>query len=186
MCGMRDNGFWKVCEALDCELRIGLLRHLLAVETSEFPCVNELAEKFTVSSAAMSVHLKKLSLAGLVASKRADRRVYYRAFPTTDDGSRVIESLRTLFASRPNAARLQWLREYAHALSHVRRHVIVRCLKAEPGLPLAELAIRADMPPQTADRLWGELDKAHIVDLNGTVVAPEGDPEATLLELTLA
>jgi len=186
MCGMGENGFWKVCEALDCELRIELLRHLLAVETSEFPCVNELAEKFKVSSAAMSVHLKKLSLAGLVASKRADRRVYYRAFPTTDDGTRVIESLRVLFASCPNAARLQRVREYAHALSHVRRHAIVRCLQTEPGLPLAELAIRTDMPPQTADRLWGELRRARIVDVNGTVVAPESDPEETLLELTLA
>jgi len=186
MCGMGENGFWKVCEALDCELRIELLRHLLAVETSEFPCVNELAEQFKVSSAAMSVHLKKLSQAGLVASKRADRRVYYRAFPTTDDGARVIESLRSLVASGPNAARIRRLREYAHALSHVRRHAIVRCLKAEAGLPLSELAVRTEMPPQTADRLWGELGKARIVDLNGTVVSPEGDPEATLLELTLA
>jgi len=186
MCGMSENGFWKVCEALDCELRIELLRYLLEVETTEFPCVNELAEKFAVSSAAMSVHLKKLSLAGLVVSKRADRRVYYRAFATTGDGARVIGSLRACFALRPDALRLKRLREYAHALSHLRRHVIVRCLYAEPGLSLSELSVRAEMPPQTADRLRGDLDRAHIVDLNGTVVAPEGDPEATLLQLTLA
>ena len=91
-----------------------------------------------------------------------------------------------MFESHTNAGRLRELREYAHVLSHPRRHLIVRCLNEEPGLSLAELAQRTEMPPQTADRLWGELGKAHIVDLNGTVFAPEGEPEATLLELTLA
>ena len=180
------NGFWKVCEALDCEQRIELLRYLIAVEKSEFPCVNELAEKFQVSAATVSVHLKKLATVGLVVSKRADRRVYYRAFATSGEGEIVLESLRALFLSRPTEERLRRLRDYAHALSHVRRNAIVRCLHERPGLSLKELAVETDMPPQTADRLWGELGKAHIVDLNGTVVAPEGDPEATLLELTLA
>ena len=179
------NGFWKVCEALDCELRIKLLRYLLAVEKTEFPCVNELAEKFQVSAAAMSVHLKKLATVGLVASKRADRRVYYRAFAATAEGERVLASLRKVFGAHSNAERFRELREYAHALSHPRRHLIVRCLHNEPGLSLAELAQRTDMPPQTADRLWGELGKAHIVDLNGMVFAPKREPEATLLELTL-
>jgi len=186
MHNMKENGFWKVCEALDCEQRIELLRYLLHVEKTEFPCVNELADRMNLSSATVSVHLKKLSLAGLVASKRADRRVYYRAFATTHDGVRMIEALRALFASGPDMARLQRLREYVHALSHVRRHTIVRCLQKTPGLSVSELAVRTDMPPQTADRLWNELNKAHIVDLNGTVIAPEGDPEATLLDLTLA
>ena len=180
------NGFWKVCEALDCELRIELLRYLIAVEKSEFPCVNELAEKFQVSAAAMSVHLKKLATVGLVMSKRADRRVYYRAFAATAEGERVLAPLRRTFRARPSAERFRKLREYVHALSHPRRHLIVRCLHEEPGLSLAELSLRTEMPPQTADRLWGELGKAHIVDLNGTVVAPKSEPEATLLELTLS
>ena len=180
------NGFWKVCEALDCEQRIKLLRYLLAVETTEFPCVNEFAEKFQVSAAAMSVHLKKLATVGLVVSKRADRRVYYRAFAATAEGERVLASLRRMFKSHPNAERFRRLREYAHALSHLRRHLIVRCLYEDPGLSLAELAMRTEMPPQTAHRLWGELGMAHIVDLNGVVVTPESEPEATLLELTLA
>ena len=41
------------------------------------------------------------------------------------------------------------------------------------------------MPPQTADRLWGELGKAHIVDLNGGVVPTVRQPEDTFLELTI-
>ena len=179
------NGFWKVCEALDCELRIELLRYLIAVEKSEFPCVNELAEKFQVSAAAMSVHLKKLATVGLVVSKRVDRRVYYRAFAATAESERVLASLRRVFGAHSNAERFLELREYAHALSHPRRHLIVRCLHDEPGLSLAELAQRTEMPPQTADRLWGELGKAHIVDLNGEVFAPKREPEATLRELTL-
>ena len=139
------NGFWKVCEALDCKLRIELLRYLLAVEKTEFPCVNELAEKFQVSAAAMSVHLKKLAMVGLVVSKRADRRVYYRAFAATAEGERVLASLRRTFQSRPSAERFRRLREYAHALSHPRRHLIVRCLHDEPGLSLAELARRTPL-----------------------------------------
>ena len=182
----KENGFWKVCEALDCNLRIELLRYLLEVEKTEFPCVNELAEKFQVSAAAMSIHLKKLATVGLVVSKRADRRVYYRAFAATVEGERVLASLRRTIQSRPSAERFCRLREYAHALSHLRRHLIVRCLYVSPGLSLAELAMRTEMPPQTADRLLGELAKAHIVDLNGVVIAPESEPEVTLLELTLA
>lgn len=182
----RDNGFWKVCEALDCELRIELLRYLISVEKTEFCCVNELAEIFKISAAAMSVHLKKLSLAGLVVSKRADRCVYYRAFASTDEGERVVASLRGLFASKPSEDRIFRLREYAHALSHLRRHMIVRLFHESPGLSCMELALRTDMPPRTADRLCGDLNKARIVDMNGRVCMPETEPEATLLALSVA
>lgn len=183
---MEGNDFWQVCEALDCERRIELLRLLLSMEKTEFPCVNELAERMGLSSATVSVHLKKLSAAGLVSSKRADRRVYYRAFATTDAGARIVEALRALFSARPCAERVRRLRDYAHALSHVRRNAIVRCLHASPGLPLAELAKRTDMPPQTADRLLGELDRVHVVDRSGSVSMPAEEPEATLLTLTLS
>ena len=183
---MRENEFWKVCEALDCEQRIELLRLLLVGEKTDFPCVMELAERMDLSSATVSVHLKKLAMVGLVMSKRVDRRVYYRAFATTGEGEKVLAALRVLFKSRPGAERLRKLRDYAHALSHVRRNAIVRCLHERPGLSLKELAVETDMPPQTADRLWGELGKAHIVDLNGVVVPPDGEPERSLLDLTLA
>lgn len=182
---MGENEFWKVCEALDCDQRIELLRLLLVGEKTDFPCVNELAERMNLSSATVSVHLKKLATAGLVVSKRADRRVYYRAFPSTAEGERVLSVLREFFAASPPAERLRQLREYAHVLSHARRNAIVRCLHAMPGLTNLELARRTDMPPQTADRLWGELGKVHVVDLTGRVVPPETEPEATLLDLTL-
>jgi len=35
-----DNGFWKVCEALDCPTRVELLRHLMEIEKTAFPCVD--------------------------------------------------------------------------------------------------------------------------------------------------
>lgn len=181
-----NNGFWKVCEALDSCLRIELIKHLIEIETTEFPCVNELAEHFDVTSAAMSVHLKKLASVGLVSMKRADRRVYYRAFPTNDAAKRVIESLRDLFSLRVEEERLIHYCKYAHALSHSRRHELVRCLANEPGLSVAELSLRLEMPPQTADRLWGDLAKAQILDLNGAVIIPQEIPERILLKLTLA
>ena len=90
---MKENGFWKVCEALDCERRIELLRLLLIGEKTDFPCVNELSERMDLSSATVSVHLKKLATAGLAISKRTDRRVYYRAIATTGDGERVTSAL---------------------------------------------------------------------------------------------
>ena len=152
---MTDNGFWKVCEALDSPSRLELLRHLMAIEKTEFPCVSELADHFNATEPAMSVHLKKLANVGLVASKRADGRVYYRASPTTPEGARVIEALRSLFSRHPTESRKNRLLEYAHALSHYRRHAIVRCLHAAPGLPLKELSQRTDMPPPTACRLLG-------------------------------
>ena len=181
----RGNTFWNVCEALDCALRIDLLCYLMSVEKTEFPCVNELAERFEVSNAAMSIHLKKLSNVGLVSAKRADRRVYYRAFPTTDEGMRVIDALRLYFRSSPSDDRHHAFMRYVHALSHGRRHAIVRCLAGKPGLDLKDLSVETDMPPATADRLFGDLNKAHIVDLNASVVLAESEPEATLMELTL-
>jgi len=180
------NEFWKVCEALDCGLRLELLRHLMAVEATEFPCVNELAELFEVSSAAMSVHLRKLANAGLVSSKRADCRVYYRAFPTTEEGARVIEALRRFFESSPGERRQNDLERYVHALSHGRRNAIVRCLSQNPGLSINELAVHTDMPPTTAGRLVGDLNKARIVNMDMRIVSPECELETTLLELTLA
>lgn len=183
---MKENEFWKMCEALDCKQRIELLRFFLVGEKTDIPCVNEFAERMVLSSATVSVHLKKLATVGLVVPRRANRRIYYYAFATTGDGVMVLEALRTFFLSRPSAERLRQLRDYAHALSHVRRNAIVRCLYGCPGLSLKELSMKTDMPPQTASRLLGDLSKAHIVDLRGVVVAPEGDPESTLLELTLA
>lgn len=183
---MRENEFWKMCEALDCKQRIELLRFLLVGEKTDILCVNELAARMVLSSATVSVHLKKLATVGLVVSKRANRRIYYHAFATTGDGVRVLEALHTLSLSRPSEERLRQFRDYAHALSHVRRNAIARCLHVSPGLSLKELSRETDMPLQTAARLLGDLVKAHIVDLSGMVVAPEGDPEATLLELTLA
>ena len=180
-----ENEFWKVCEALDCEKRIELLRYLIEAEQTEFLCVNELAEKFAVSSAAMSVHLKKLATAGLVVSKRSEGRVYYRAFASTEDGERVVAVMREFFASNPDRERVWRFLEYAHALSHARRNAIVRCLERCPGLSVRELADRIGMPPHTADRLCGVLNKARIVDLNGRVIPPAFEPESTLLTLTL-
>ncbi len=182
---MSENGFWKVCEALDCERRILLIRFLIDVEATEFLSVSELAEKFGMGESGMSVHLKKLANAGLVSSKRADRRVYYRAFPTTTEAGRVIAALRSFFVRRPGDARVRSLLSYIHALSHLRRHLIVRCLFTTPNLSLKELSIKTDMPIPTADRLWGDLNKAGIVDLNGTVVSPEMNPEKAFFELTV-
>ena len=114
---MIENNFWKVCEALDCELRIKLLRYLISVETTEFPCVGELAKRFEVSNAAMSIHLKKLALAGLVSSKRADSYVYYRAFATSAESDCVIASLREFFATNPDIDRQTQFIAYVHILS---------------------------------------------------------------------
>ena len=183
---MKENEYWKICEALDCERRLSVLRFLFEAETTEFLSVSELAEKFDMSEPSMSVHLKKLAGVGLVSSKRADRRVYYRAFATNELSEPTIAALRAFFARRPGASRVDELLKYVHALSHHRRNAIVRCLNSLPGLSLKELANKTDMPPQTADRLWGELNKAHIVDLNGAVVPPRHQPEATFLEFTIA
>jgi len=185
MCGMGENGFWRVCEALDCERRISLIRFLMEVETTEFLSVSELAERFETGESGMSVHLKKLASVGLVSSKRTDRRVYYRAFPTTPEADRVLAALRPFFAQRPDEARIRNLLAYVRALSHHRRNAIVRCLFATPNLSPKELSLKTDMPLPTADRLWGELNTVRIVDLNGTVVPPGTNPETTLLELTV-
>lgn len=182
---MCENGFWKVCEALDNPRRIALLRYLLAIEKTAFPCVIEIADTFDLGISATSTYLKKLADAGLVSSKRAEKRVYYRAFPTTAEGVSIVGVFRTFFDSKPNDARLQRLQRYVHALSHERRNALVRCLAAHPTLPLKELAMRTDMPYPTAVRLLGELNKANIVDMSLVVVPPGSEPEGTLLKLTV-
>lgn len=183
---MIENDFWKICEALDCELRIKLLRYLISVETTEFPCVGELAKRFEISNAAISIHLKKLALAGLVSSKRADSCVYYRAFATSEESDCVIASLREFFATNPDADRQAQLIAYAHVLSHYRRNRLLRTLKDAPTNDIMDLARKIEMPPKTVIRLFSELNKAGLIDSCGNIQICDVEPESTLLKLTLA
>ncbi len=183
---MIENDFWKVCEALDCELRIKLLRYLISVETTEFPCVSELAKRFEVSNAAMSIHLKKLALAGLISSKRADSCVYYRAFATSEESDCLIASLRGFFATNPDTDRQSQLIAYAHILSHYRRNRLLRTLQNAPTNDIRDLASRIEMPQRTAARLFSELNKAGFIDSYGNIQLCNTEPESTLLRLTLA
>lgn len=183
---MIENNFWKVCEALDCELRIKLLRYLISVETTEFPCVGELAKRFEVSNAAISIHLKKLSSAGLVSSKRADSYVYYRSFATSDEGEYIIDSLREFFATNPDTERLSQLIKYTHLLSHYRRNRLLRCLQGAPTADIRTLAKKIEMPQRTVTRLFSELSKEGLIDSSGNIKVCEIEPECTLLRLTLA
>ena len=183
--GMEENQYWKVCEALDNEKRMELMRYLLA-DRKEFPCVVEIAEKFGLGLAATSTYLKKLLDAGLVSSKRDERRVYYRAYATTAEGERTVSSLRRFFEAKPSHGRILQVEKYIRALSHCRRHAIVRLLNESPGMDVAEIGRRTDMPRATVDRILSQLDKAKIVDLNRNVCRPNSQPEETLLEMTLA
>lgn len=193
---MKENGFWKVCAALANPCRLALLR--LLVETKEHPCVNEIAEELQRTAFARSGHsdglgvsavsqyLKQLREVGLVACARADRRIYYRPFATTASGEAVVASFAGFFRERPAAARINALLDYANALAHVRRHMIVRCLAENPQLDLRSLAVRTETPPPTVVRLLGQLDRARVVDPTRKVVPPDREPEATLLRLTLS
>ena len=182
---MGENLYWKVCEALDNEKRMELMRYLLA-DRKEFPCVIEIAEKFKLGIAATSVYLKKMLDVGLVSSKREERRIYYRAFATTAEGERTVESLRMFFESKPSRDRMSQVTTYIHALSHYRRHAVIRLLNENPGMDVEEIGHRTDMPRTTADRILAQLDKARIVDLNRFVCRQNRQPEDTLLDLTLA
>ena len=182
---MGENEFWRVCEALDNEKRMKLLRYLLA-DRKEFPCVIEIAEKFGLGLAATSVYLKKLQDVGLVASKREERRIYYRAYATTQEGERVVSALQAFFETKPSRERMLSLMGYIRALSHYRRHAIIRLLNDMPGLDMDEIGHRLDMPRTTVDRILAQLGKACIVDLNRIVRRPEAQPEDTFLDLTLS
>ena len=182
---MEENQYWKVCEALDNEKRMELMRYLLA-DSKEFPCVIEIAEKFSLGLAATSAYLKKLLDVGLVSSKREERRIYYRAYATTAEGERTVSSLRMFFETKPSRERSLRVAKYIHALSHYRRHAIIRLLDENPGMEVEEIGRRTDMPRTTVDRILAQLDNAQIVDLNRNVHRPCSQPEDTLLELTLA
>ena len=182
---MGENEFWRVCEALDNEKRMKLLRYLLA-DRKEFPCVIEIAEKFDLGLAATSVYLKKLQDVGLVASKREERRIYYRAYATTPEGERAVSALQSFFEANPPRERMLSLMGYIRALSHYRRHATIRLLNDMPGLDMEEIGHRLDMPRTTVDRILAQLGKARIVDLNRIVRRPEAQPEATFLDLTVS
>ena len=182
---MGENEFWRVCEALDNEKRMALLRYLLA-DRKEFPCVIEIAEKFGLGLSATSVYLKKLQDVGLVASKREERRIYYRAYATTPEGERVVSALQAFFEANPPRERMLSLMGYIRALSHYRRHAIIRLLNDMPGLDMEEIGHRLDMPRTTVDRILAQLGKARIIDLNRIVRRPGVQPEATFLDLTLS
>ena len=181
---MEDNQYWKVCEAMDNEKRLELMRYLIA-DRKEFPCVIEIAEKFGLGLAATSAYLKKLLDVGLVSSKREERRIYYRAYATTAEGERTVSSLRMFFGTKPSRERILQVAKYVRALSHYRRHAIVRLLNENPEMDVEEISHRTDMPRTTVDRILAQLNKAQVIDLNRKVCKPDRQPEDTLIELTL-
>lgn len=187
-----SNEFWKVCAALDNEVRIDLLRYLLMEEgktKAGQPCVIEIADHFNrlraIGLSVVSQYLKKLREAGLVCCQRSDKRIYYRAFAATDDGRTLNAAFRTFFEARPSRDRIAGLIEYLHALSHERRTAIVRHLAAHPHDSLEDIARATAMPKTTAARLFSQLAHAHLISVEHTVLQPTTEPEATLLALTL-
>ena len=182
---MMGNDFWKVCAALDNPKRLALLK-LLIESPADYPCVGEIAEKVGLSAGVTSLYLKQLREAGLVSSACADRRIYYRAFPTDARGETVVSTLRRFFAERPTEARLFDLLKVVRALAHRRRNAYLRFLSASPGCGIPETAKRLGMPPATVDRLFGQLAHARLVDVTGNVASPGREPEDVLLRQTLA
>ena len=187
-----SNEFWKVCAALDNEVRIDLLRYLL-MESGKTkagqPCVIEIADHFNrlraIGLSVVSQYLKKLRESGLVCCQRSDKRIYYRAFATTNDGRTLNAAFRAFFESRPSRDRIADLVEYLHALSHERRNVIVRHLAAHPHDSLGDIARVTAMPKTTAARLFSQLAHARLISVEHTIFKPVSEPEATLLALTL-
>ena len=182
---MMKNDFWKVCAALDNPKRLALLK-LLIESPSDYPCVGEIAEKVGLSIGVTSLYLKQLREAGLVSSACADRRIYYRAFPTDVRGETVVSTFRRFFAERPTETRLFDLLQVVRALAHRRRNAYLRFLSVKPGCGVRETAKSLCMPPATVDRLCGQLAHAHLVDATGSVASPGREPEDVLLRQTLA
>ena len=182
---MMENDFWKVCAALDNPKRLALLK-LLIESPTDYPCVGEIAEKVGLSVGVTSLYLKQLREAGLVSSACADRRIYYRAFPTDARGETVVSAFRRFFAEHPTTTRLFDLLEVIRALAHRRRNAYLRFLSAKPGCGVRETAKSLCMPPATVDRLCGQLAHAHLIDAAGAVASPGREPEDILLWQTLA
>lgn len=186
------NDFWKVCAALDNEVRIDILCYLL-VESGKTkdgpPCVIEIADHFNrlraIGLSVVSQYLKKLREVGLVCCQRSDKRIYYRAFATTDNGRTLNAAFRTFFETRPSRKRIADLIEYLHALSHERRTAIVRHLAVHPHDSLEDIARATAMPKTTASRLFSQLAHARLISVEHTILKPVSEPEATLLALTL-
>ena len=184
---MRDkkNEFCNICSALDNPVRIDLLR-LLVESKTEFPCVIEIAEKLHICLSIASSYLKQMREAGLVSSANADRRVYYRAFPTNDKASKTLAALKDFLAREPSPARLAEFLKVVHALSNRRRLSYLRYLNKSPAPRTVDAARELGIPTATLDRMFDQLGHAHLVDVHGAVTPPAREPEDTILALALA
>ena len=180
-----ESDYWKICAALDNAVRIELLK-LLAESKSEYPCVVEIAEKLRLCGGTASLYLKHLREAELISSANAERRVFYRAFPTTDRGKKTLAALKAFFATRPSPTRLAEFFKIVHALAHRRRLSYLRYLSAHPGTRLIDAARDLGIPSATLDRMFDQLGHAHLVDVHGRITRPAREPEDTLLSLALA
>ena len=184
---MRDkkNEFCNICSALDNPVRIDLLR-LLVESKTEFPCVIEIAEKLHICLSIASSYLKQMREAGLVSSANADRRVYYRAFPTNDKASKTLATLKDFLAREPSPARLAEFLKVVHALSNRRRLSYLRYLNKNPDARTVDAARELGIPTATLDRMFDQLGHAHLIDVHGAVTSPAREPEDTILALALA
>lgn len=180
---MDNNTFWKVCAALDNLTRIEMLR--LLMETKDYPCVSEIADELDISIPVASLYLKQLREVHLISCKRADKRMYYRAFPEGDVGEAVIDAFKEFFKTAPSQKRIEELLVYVHALSHPRRNLFIRYFSDHPKADILSFCSKADVPLTTASRIFNQLGHAHIVDLTLQVVPPSANPERMLLRLTI-
>ena len=179
-----ENDFWKVCAALDNPVRLDLLK-MLVESKNEFPCVLEIAEKMRLCCGTTSAYLKQLREVGLVSSACADGRVFYRAFPTREQGRKALNTLTAFFETRPTDSRLAEFFKVVRALAHRRRLSYLRHLDRNPGVRLIDAARALGVPCATLDRMFDQLGHAHLVDLHGCVTPPGRDPEDALLALAL-
>ena len=180
-----ESDYWKICAALDNAVRIELLE-LLAKSKSEYPCVVEIAEKLRLCGGTASLYLKQLREAELISSANAERRVYYRASPTTERGKKTISALKTFFVTRPSPTRLAEFFKVIRALAHRRRLSYLRYLDKNPNTRLGDAARDLGIPSATLDRMFDQLNHAHLIDVRGCVTRPAREPENTFLALALA
>ena len=152
--------FWKICRALNNEVRLLMLREIVRSPNHELNVV-QTGDFVGLKKAAASQYLKQLADAGLLDVERSGRSSNLRKDAAM---ARLLNVLSDVLSTSPQRKWPEGVLKKVNAFAHHVRIAILRAVSAAGRCGFAELAKVTGLPPATLRRQVGILIEAKVID----------------------
>ena len=156
--------FWKICRALNNEIRLLMLREIVRSPNHELNVV-QVGDFVGLKKAAASQYLKQLADAGFLNVERSGRYVVCSSNLRKDAVmARLLNVLSDVLSKSPRSNWQEGVLKKVNAFAHHVRIAILRAVSAAGRCGFAELAKVTGLPPATLRRQVGILIEANVID----------------------